>query len=575
MKNGEWDKEWEIPNSPRKKMLRENADTVAVKQCVAELIDNCIDYWKYKYSKKESRPPLKIWIKLIRDKAVKEEPKPIKQFEIKWNMSIPEERLKDILTLGCESLEEEGIIGLWGLGAKIAMHGLARGWELNTFEGKKEIRVFCPPTWIFEEENWKLRAKKRHNREEEKNESYFLTTKLHPQKWIEEKKDEQFYDETRNILIDEEMREHISTRYTEFGEMGVQIYLNGDPIELISIKNKNSIKRNFLWIPGFEPHIDDWGDIKCPNGRNLRVQIFVGMHRNPSQYEAGVYLYGNDRLFLKAAKKAPLFKSYSPKDVNMRLHVRLYGDSKDIPWGIPEKDGLTETHYVIRDLARFIKQSYEPYSQIVTLKSEERYLYTLEGDVSKLVEKAGYTGKKAENMIKYLTNLRELNERELQLFFERRGKGGKYGVECLQRNFRTHIHQLMKDAKDDENYFNFHMGLVKKVMQRTTLLKGIEFEPEKEKVEREELKGIGIKEEETKGEGKEEGEDEFAKTWKQSTLDDFDSSLDKLGEATNIKNKDILMTKVSGAVRKMARELSKKGYTTAKKKIIEELLDIN
>jgi hypothetical protein len=563
----------EFDATPKKKTLREQADAAPLQRCVAELIDNCIDFWRHSNIISKDKPPLNIWLKIDRDQKAKESPKPINHFSMKWNMDIPKDKIENVLRPGSESIDEEGMIGLWGQGAKIAMHGLAHGWILTTIHKKQKIEVTCPSNWIMDEENWKLPYKESDDNKENSDETVFNITKLHPKKWSETKKDEEYFDEYENITINERISKHISERYGEFGDHGVSIFINDEPIELIPIISPNSLKRNYLWIPGFEPHVDDWGAISLSGDRKLKIQIFVGMHRDPNQYEAGVYLYGNGRRFIGAAKKAPLFKSYSPKDVNIRLHVFIDGHARDIPWGIPEKDGLNDTHPTIRTIANYIKKSYEPYSQIVTLEKNQRYLYTLNGPISTLVKTAGYDGNNATTMEKLLKNLREINSEELQFHYVERFSGRHNKPECLNSQFKDEINGILFKAKTDENYLKFHIKLAKISLLSDLLLDGIKVDDIKVD-EHEDEEEQEAEQDETEAELEEEPEKNKDISYTQTTIDDFDSSLNELGNAVGIRNKDILMVKLSKAVKKMAKELTRPGYITRKGQFIKELLDI-
>lgn len=557
---------------PRKKILREKADAVSVKQCIAELVDNCIDYWIFRYRSTKPRPRIEIEMNIERDTSSSREPRPIKSFEMKWNMPIPEDRLEDLVTLGSEPIDQEGIIGLWGQGAKIAMHGLAHGWSLETSDGKKKITIHCPKDWINQETNWNLYADE-ERATEKKDLTIFRTDVLHPDKWREEKLDEEYYDENANVITEELIMNHLSSRYRLFGKIGLRLLINGDKIDLIPVTGKKSLVRDYLWMPGFEPHVDDWGSVRLPNGRQIKIKIFVGMHRIANRQEAGVYIYGNNRMFLKAAKGAPIWKSYAPKDVNMRIHVFLEGLSRDIPWGIPEKDGLTDTHFTIPFVARYVRQSAEPYSKIVKLKTEDRALYSLVGDVQKLVEKAGYEGEDAQVMKALMSNLRELNENKLQFYSESRARGARYVTECLRKDFRSEIHHLMDRAKQEDDYLIFHLGLAEKALRNKLLLKGIDRLPpkaEEPKKEKEAPTTPDPPDSSTRKATEVTGPKELTQT----TLDNFDSSLDKLGDAIGIQDKNIVASKVTKAVSKMAKRLSKEGYETVEIRMIKRLLDV-
>jgi hypothetical protein len=444
---------------PRKKVLRDKADFIAEKICVSELVDNCIDHWTRIGKNKD----LEVRIRVIREATAVGCIKPITKFEMKWNMSLPYDKIADVLTLGAHADDAGEVIGLWGQGAKIAMHGIARGWTLTTNDTVRTYSVECPADWIFEENNWDLIIEKDKRLPDAKEETIFASMLLHEKKWKEAKKDEEFYD-PHNPDIDTIIRGHLESRYSQYGEIKprLKLFYNDVEIELIDVQTMSRIKRDYLWLPGFQPHVLK-GTITRPTRdpsvfRDLKVSIFVGLHRNPSREDAGVYLFGNGRMFLKASKEAPLYKSYSPKDVRIRVFVFLEGSSQDIPWGIPEKDGLNQEHPVVPELARLIKRSVEAYGQIVTMKTEHLDLYCLEDDIQSLIVKIEPEKKRAEALFQLFEKLRQFNETELRFYY---GSfvGGRPILRCMEKQFRDEVSRRMEQAKTNRGWLEFHFWL--------------------------------------------------------------------------------------------------------------------
>jgi len=589
--------------APTKKTLRDKANTANLKRCFAELIDNCIDFWRAKEKHKEK--PLKIDIDISRDQGSNKSPKPIKKVQIEWDLCIPHNYLKPLVTLGESGLEDGNIIGLWGQGAKIGTHGLARGWRITSYDNDKKYIIEVPEDWILREKDWELELKIEKNKSN-KNFTKFETTKLHPEKWKEETQNEDVPSLGRNQPIEHELRDYIGSTYSEFEDIGegLEIKINDRKLELHSVVNKDTLENEFLWIPGYEPHVDIWGPKKFSDGDELKVNILVGFHRNPSKEKAGVYLYGNARKFLNAHKKSPIYTKYHAEQTRLRIHVFLKGPSDKIPWGIPEKEGLNEDHPSIKDISKWIHQSVEPLlnSRIFEdLPTKQMDIYSMRGNLDNLMSKAQEDGnfddEEKETLIKLIKNLRNI-EFEEKYVNQKRKRGSKYRIDCLNKKYQRKTKRLLKSAKKEKNFFKFHLKIAEVSRHKRKLLKGIDiskFEKklEKDSAEKEEKeinsddRDLSTKDNKfsTQVQNKNEGEKENqekkkignennkTKKYTQTTLNSFNQNLDELGKVLEIDNREVLLGKITKAIKKIKKELDK-DFMTEDARLYKEILEL-
>lgn len=563
-----------VGGPPRKKELRDKVNQIGEKPCICELIDNCIDYWTVTGRQRS----LKVDIKIKRDKTAKKTVYPISGILVKWNMPIPRDRLDALVTPGSAEDEREGIIGLWGQGAKLAMHGIARSWTITTYWQGKRYRITCPEDWIHNETEWRLPLDVDDCESTAEGETVFESELLHEDKWKETKRDDEFH-ELEPVDLDSELRTHLSAKYSQFGRARpkLSLSLNDDDIELIDALSPEILRRDFLWIPGYEPHynmfeLDTNRNNEKP--RTLKIKIFVGLHVRSLKEEAGVYLYGNNRLFLSAFKGPPLYKSYAPKDTRIRVHVFLDGYSRDIMWGWPEKDGLNEDHSEIDSLAGMIKTSVEPYNTLVTLTTEHLELYSLEEDATELVNKAGLQGIDATAVRLVLDKVREQNTPRLRLFMTTGGEEVP-SLKGLGKAFKKDVNKWITETKEEtRSLVDFHLALAEGAILD---------DPFKKEVGKMKIRFAKESRFSTGGDAKEEpqrpmkGVKTKGKTEKeirQTTLDSFYPALDRLGEIMGEGDRNKVLLKVSKALDKIVRELDGEGYATKKKQIYKDLLGL-
>lgn len=569
--------ERDIDATPTKRVLEDSANRISEKACVSELVDNCIDFWTTKGRKK----PLEIRIWLQRGKRTADGATLI-GFKMKWNMAVPEERLGDVVTLGSQSFENEDIIGLWGQGAKVAMHGIARGWRLISTDAESTHVIECPSNWIRDRRNWKLKSSSTPS-SGTKEETVFESTVLHEGKWKEQKVDEEFYD-PKEPSLEVALRNYLSGRYSEFGKLGagVSLFLDDSEIELNSVLDREALKRDFLWIPGYEPHIDTHFIETPPNeedepGRLLTVKIFIGLHSNPEKEQAGAYVYGNNRMFLAAAKGKPLYNDYDPYQTRVRMYVFMEGKSKDIPWGIPEKDGLNREHYILPELAKRIRKSVGAYLEIVKLESTHLALYSLVDDMPTLLQKAKLADSDARAIGALLKRIRELNDKSLRFYSTSKGTG-RPTLMCLDKDFRHDIAKLIDMRKEDKiSYAQLHFELAENAialedfqrdvakLRKTYLKNAVEVSFEDEPGE----EGSEEKDKPKRGRPKKNKDDV---NYYQASLDSFLVELDSLGDILDTDNRSLMLVKVTKLVKRMREVLKSKSYMTAEKKIILKLL---
>jgi hypothetical protein len=390
--------DWNIV--PTKRVIKEPADNTPEHICIAELIDNCLD----ERTRAKITPPLRIDMKITRDKTSGKKVAPVVGFEMKWNMPINEEDLKALLTPGLSN-NTDGTIGIWGQGAKIATHGLAREWRLTTVDNDRVIEIYIPTDWINDEHSWKVKHAERKRTTEKANETTFVALKLNELKW----KDETYAGDgnyaDRNLEY--ALSEFISSTYGKAASF-MQVYLNGNEIELLDETDKEHVIQNYLFVPGYEPHIIHEAQPIIIDGERYRVSTFIGLHKVADTKSAGVYLYGNGKLFQKSYQGQKMFSRYHSEWTRIRIHMFIEGHPKFIPWGIPAKMYLREDDTrLLPALERIVDRIAKNFSEIVYTPSKQLNMYSSEADIGALLGDTEYSIEIREKMAELFETLRE------------------------------------------------------------------------------------------------------------------------------------------------------------------------
>lgn len=338
-----------IDAKPKKKIIINKAKRCSFQNAMAEIVDNCIDYWTDIDKKND------LVISINTKNTDSENPSTL----ITWNMGIPRERWRPLLTPG-EAVHRAGeSIGTWGEGFKIAIFSTGRQIDIWTRNPGKDNHIHIPADFL-NRDDWIIDVYKSTGTMNipENTTMLRLKGKAFNEIPVDTYPLKQFLAITFGTRIKQEQQ----------NGQNIIIKFNEKIIDPITFAAPEDIKRNFSFPPGFEPseHI-----FHIPG---LTIKMIIGILHTMDAENYGVYLYGNGRLFASklrneqvgfgGRKNSPIPADH-PLSKRMQIHVFFEGDPENIPWQAPLKDGLMEKHWVIEYVADNIRNYASPYAEFM------------------------------------------------------------------------------------------------------------------------------------------------------------------------------------------------------------------
>jgi hypothetical protein len=194
----------------------------------------------------------------------------------------------------------------------------------------------------------------------------------------------------------EDLREHLAALYgdTLSGDAKVlTMRVNGEEVDGEPLLTEDALIDTFAFPPGMEPawhefplafseHVREDGEVKRKE-RKLRMQVLVGLTPHQDKAKAGVYMFGvpetesgarlGARLFARALQNEEVGYSDGTRSIlrrgdptigRLRIYVVFYGESEDIPWGLPGsavKSGYYGANPFAAEIKEKIKEAAKPY----------------------------------------------------------------------------------------------------------------------------------------------------------------------------------------------------------------------
>ena len=343
------DEDWKIVDyidaKPTKKVLRNKARACSIEKGIAEIVDNCIDYWREEYHNRDLEIDIKTDPESDENNNV----------TITWNMGVPRERFKPLLTPGLGDHKSVNSIGVWGEGFKVGIFALGKEIEIKTKKKNSDLfRIFIPETWI-NEDDWEIPYSTSDTYQFEDDKTELNISK--PDKTIPKSSEDiiNYLSLTFGTLVKREQNK---------SNVNISVKVNGHEVKWKSFALDEDIVNNFTFPPSFEPskHIFNWD--------GLNVTVIVGLTAEADANNYGVYMYGMDRLFAKSLHDESVgfgdkVNSVIPKDhpyvKRLQVHIFFEGRNDLIPWDAPLKDGFNEKSIIAPKIQDGVRKLAGPY----------------------------------------------------------------------------------------------------------------------------------------------------------------------------------------------------------------------
>jgi len=268
-------------------------------------------------------------------------------------------------------------VGVFGIGLKKAMRKIATRHHLFTWYdggGDPNNADPSPAEMNFTTEFWKnagidkVESKITPDPVMKKKKGYTIIKFLDLETYFNEKLEftQEFVDEIGRYYY-QWLKEIPGTVNIIFSEgLGNEIHL--PKIDLFS---DDKIRKNFSYYPGYEPRSFILKTKGQPDVNNkisdLTIRVKFGLTRDVSAgtNKAGVYVYGNDRMFQGNAQGVEFgFGTMTPFGAVKPFHAETYKfrakvdikaeNPEDIPWNIEHKNGYDATHPTAVHIVRMI-----------------------------------------------------------------------------------------------------------------------------------------------------------------------------------------------------------------------------
>jgi hypothetical protein len=354
--------EW-IDAKPKKRIITNKAMRCGFNQAMAEIVDNCLDYW----GDLDRPKKLKISIK-IENAGSKES-----MARVEWNTGVPRERWRPLLTPGEVLHRSPTSIGVWGEGFKIAIFATGEKIDIGTSVDGEQFHIDIPKDFLGRDD-WRIPVFKGPPPGLKVPKDYSIVLM----------KGEQFNEHPSDL---ERLRTYLSEvfgtkmRAEEKGGPGFSLRVNGKKVDATTFCIEGDIPENFSFTPGFEPSIHRFRE------GGLDITMILGLLSMADKENYGVFMYGNFRLFAKAVRDERLgfgvransrIPMNHPLAMRLQIHVFFEGESMEIPWRAPLKDYVDLDNSLTKKVGKWIKTYATPYAEFMkNAKASEFIPYSI------------------------------------------------------------------------------------------------------------------------------------------------------------------------------------------------------
>jgi len=341
--------------SPTKRVILNKSLVAEFSDAIVEIIDNAIDFWKEK--------------DYDRDLEVTVNTNKVDLIEISWNMGIPEERWEPLVKLGAPQHISTESIGVWGEGLKIALFAMGRKINIYSRLDNETINISYPENWL-DTPSWEILVRKELIKKIPEDSSLIEIRNLVKKQPYE------------SPIIDRVSKTYGTLmKFEEEAGHKMKIKINGKEVKRKTWATKEDIEENFAFIPGYEPTEHIFGEVE-----GLQVRMIIGLLAVANKEEAGVYLYGNDRLFAEhlrdesvgfGERANSIIPSDHPHGMRFQAHIFFNGLPEKIPWNAPLKYGFNVKSPIADDIQKWIRDHGQYYVYFVkNTKASEILPYT-------------------------------------------------------------------------------------------------------------------------------------------------------------------------------------------------------
>jgi hypothetical protein len=350
----------QVNTTPTKKILYTSVIPCGPLNAVTELQDNLVDY----VSELVNEKGLKEFIVKSEFKIDKE------GIEIRWNKGIPKDRRMALLTPGLKEIHDSReSIGTWSMGAKIALHTLGRGIDIETHVPGEDTAV------IYEyDDDWLTRSDGTFNEEKQRewgvekiykrpsDDDYTLIRIRHPSIKVMGL----FSGSEENLVFaTKEMVGRLSHIYgmtfSNWINRGIEfdMRINGMKVEPKPCYSDSLMVNDLSRLPGFEPteHVYTHGE--------LIIHVIVGCTNTSDKDTFGMYFYGNHgRLFGQRERNIDFLGGIDinhPQKKSWQMHIFFEGPPESIPWNSPMKDGVNYNSHLMATFKGVVRKILDPY----------------------------------------------------------------------------------------------------------------------------------------------------------------------------------------------------------------------
>lgn len=338
---------------PQKRTLRDAARKLEVRDAVGEIVDNALDNFAKQGRLNRPADRLLIDIDMSNDEV-----------RIRENSGgVTPTDLMAFVQLGSSGADLGAArIGVWGAGQKVAVAALGADVRVSTrywnpsvsyeIGGTRtdQVEIRMGPSWWADEQDWAVPVTVPES-DIPNGETLYVIRDLN-----------------RRIDPDviDDVRRHVADIYGDTLTDGVtEINVNGVSVDGVPYLTESALQGVFAYPHGFEP-TEHWfnledirlerdGELMVERPHKLAMRITVGIMPEQSKDVSGVYMFGvpeggsskeriGARLFGRALQDESVGYAAGPRSIlrrgdptlgRLRVYVVFYGQSEDIPWGMP------------------------------------------------------------------------------------------------------------------------------------------------------------------------------------------------------------------------------------------------
>ena len=288
---------------------------------------------------------------------------------------IPSNGRKSLAWFGDSHMgQDKNSVAVWGWGTKLAITSLGREVQISTHHLNEEnpYRLLWTEDWFQNNENesWNVP----HTKIKSGSPASTGSTIYQIGKLTDFAKTVRKEDNMSNIIAF--LERAYAMRMLDKNERKIKIKIIGNcvaseagyslqPRPLIEL---DKLEETFCMMPRVEPRIlrvnfsglDTASITGVSRTRRLSMLLIIGMSNDPSQDKAGVWMYGNGRLFTPFKPEKHKIGHGWKSAWHAKNRLRVYAlfeaeDPRDIPWEAPVKNGFAESHQFYKAVVKTIK----------------------------------------------------------------------------------------------------------------------------------------------------------------------------------------------------------------------------